>query len=356
MKKDRSKADRRDEGRSWPTAIDLFCGAGGLTTGLRQARFKVIGAVDVDPLAVKTYKLNHPRVRVWKRTIEKVTVTEVKRTLGIENRDLSLLAGCPPCEGFSSLRTLNGARKIKDPRNDLIYQFMRFVRGLKPLTVMLENVPALAEDSRIDDVCDELEELGYSYVLDVLDASKYGVPQRRRRMILLAGRLGSIEFAAEEAKSKSVRQAIGNLPGPNSSDDPLHKVSEARSDRIRELIRAIPKNGGSRLDLGTKKQLACHQTCDGFKDIYGRMAWAEVAPTITSGCVNPSKGRFLHPERNRAITLREAALLQTFPPDYKFALDRGKFAVASLIGNALPPLFVKLHAETLRSYVVDARS
>ena len=124
-------------------------------------------------------------------------------------------------------------------------------------------------------------------------------------------------------------------------------MKERRSDRIRRLIRSIPKDGGSRSALPAAQQLKCHQSTDGFKDVYGRMAWGDVAPTITSGCTNPSKGRFLHPEQDRAITAREAALLQGFPKSYEFSLKRGKSGVAEMIGNALPPEFVRRHARTI---------
>lgn len=340
-------------GRSWPTAVDLFCGGGGLTTGLRLAKFRVLGAVDSDPLAIKTFRSNHRGVKVWESPIERLPVAEVRRTLGIEKGDLDLLAGCPPCEGFSSLRTLNGNRRVRDSRNNLIFEFMRFVRGLRPKAILLENVPALATNSRIDRVLRELSSLGYWGLVDILDAARYGVPQRRRRMILVAGRLAPVEFAPELDGTRTVRDAIGSLERPSRSTDPLHSIAESRSDRIKTLIKQIPKNGGSRADLGRRKQLECHKHCDGFKDIYGRMAWDDVAPTITSGCVNPSKGRFLHPTQNRTITLREAALLQTFPPHYSFSLDEGKFAAARLIGNALPPEFVRRHAAQMHKYLSE---
>lgn len=338
----------------WPTAIDLFCGAGGLTTGLKSAHFRVLAAVDIDPLALDTYQRNHPRVELWESAIEDLDAAEVRSELGLRVGELSLLAGCPPCEGFSSIRTLNGKYAVDDVRNDLIVDFMRFVREFKPKAVMIENVPALAEDIRIDDVLDELSELGYDSVVDVLNAADYGVPQRRRRMVLLAGRFGPIDFAGIGATRKTVRDAIGSLPAPSRSHDPLHNLTENRSERIRKLIGDIPKDGGSRLDLGKRRQLGCHRRCDGFKDIYGRMKWKDVAPTITAGCMNPSKGRFLHPRADRTITLREAALLQTFPPDYYISLERGKYAAASLIGNALPPEFVRRHAQQVRRYLTRA--
>src|SRR5581483_8379026 len=184
--------------------------------------------------------------------------------------------------------------------------------------------------------------------LEVLDAVDYGVPQRRRRLVMLAVEGAVVPFAPAIAQRSTVEEAIGDLPAAGSSGDPLHDLAEHRSPEVKARIAAIPKNGGSRTDLGKAAQLACHRKTDGFKDIYGRMAWSKPAPTITSGCVNPSKGRFLHPEEDRAITLREAALLQGFPAGYTFSLDRGKFAAAAMIGNALPPPFVEAHARQIR--------
>ncbi len=331
-----------------PTAIDLFSGCGGLTLGLKQAGFDVIGAVEIDPLAVETYRLNHPEVHVWEEDIRALSIDEVKKTLNIKIGELDLLAGCPPCQGFSSVRTLNGTRKIKDERNDLVFEFFRFVEGLMPKAIMMENVPGLAKDPRLSKLKEMLRELGYDPKHDILNAADFGVPQRRRRMILIGSKIGQVDFADPDSIGLSVRFVIETLPKPASSDDPLHKVAGRRSNRIIGLIREIPKNGGSRKDLGKRRQLKCHKECDGFKDIYGRMAWDDVAPTITGGCVNPSKGRFLHPRQDREITLREAALLQSFPDDYKFSLQRGRLAVAEMIGNALPPEFIRRHASEIR--------
>ena len=162
-------------------------------------------------------------------------------------------------------------------------------------------------------------------------------------MILLAGMESKIEFAKKARCKRTVFDAIGGLPAAGKSGDKLHDLPERRTEKVKKLIRMIPKNGGSRRDLGKRRQLACHKKCDGFKDVYGRMGWGKQAPTITSGCTNPSKGRFLHPEENRAITLREAALLQTFPKDYYFPPDKGKGKVALMIGNALPIKFIEVH-------------
>lgn len=331
-----------------PTALDLFSGCGGLTEGLKQAGFRVLGAVEIDKVAAETYHLNHPAVHMWRRNILSLSVPEVMRTLALKPGELDLLAGCPPCQGFSTLRTLNGSRFVEDDRNDLVLQFRRFLKGLRPKTVMLENVPGLAVDHRMETLVAELDSCGYQSHYRVCDAADYGVPQRRKRVILLAGMGDRPRFARKSRVRKTVRDAIGSLPPAGDSGDPIHDLPEVRSGRIKRLIRRIPKNGGSRTDLPDSAQLACHQSCDGFKDVYGRMAWDAPAPTMTTGCFNPSKGRFLHPDHDRAVTMREAALLQSFPRSYEFPVGLGKVKLAEMIGNALPPAFIRLHARALR--------
>jgi DNA (cytosine-5)-methyltransferase 1 len=323
-----------------------------MTLGLKRAGFGVVGAVEIDPLAVETYRANHPEVAVWKKDIRAVPVSEVRRQLGLDLGELDLLAACPPCQGFSRMRRLNRTQAVADDRNDLILDVVRFVRCLRPKAVMFENVPGLEHDERFAKLCALLSELDYSYESCVIDAADYGVAQRRRRLLLLAVQGGSVTLGRRAQRRRTVRDAIVGLRPVGASGDVLHDLGEARSRRIRNLIAAIPKDGGSRLDLGRRRQLRCHRLCDGFKDVYGRMAWDDVAPTITGGCVNPSKGRFLHPEEHRAITLREAALLQSFPRAYHFSLTKGKFRAAELIGNALPPELVRRHALNLRRTIL----
>lgn len=337
--------------RGWPTAIDLFCGAGGLTVGLKRARFRVLAGVEIDPLAVATYRANHPRVHVWKRDIRRLPVAEICRTLGLRPGELDLLAGCPPCQGFSTIRTRNSGTPVADDRNDLVLEFGRLAKGLRPKSIMLENVPGLASDKRFTELCEILEELGYEVNHKVRNAADFGVAQRRKRLILLAGRRRPIPFPDPSGVQRTVRDLLADLPTPGTSGDPIHDIGERRSTAILKRIRAVPKNGGSRTALGDE-QLTCHTKVEGFYDVYGRMHWDKISPTITSGCINPSKGRFLHPDQDRAITLREAALLQGFPPRYKFKLDKGKYRAAELIGNALPPDLVHHHAAEIRQVLI----
>src|SRR5579884_2382913 len=308
------------------TAIDLFAGCGGLTTGLKQAGFRVLAAVEVEPKAADTYRKNHPTVLLKQANIIRVAARALMNELSLKRGKLDLLAGCPPCQGFSVLRTRNGARSAEDSRNRLIEQMLRFARVLRPRAIMMENVPKLRDHKSFGIFCEKLAELGYRITWEIKDAARYGVPQRRKRLILVAGYGLDIPLASESTMLRTVREAIGDLREAGKSGDALHDLPEKRSEKILKLIRDIPKDGGSRGDLPKDRQLSCHHRQDGFYDIYGRMAWDKVAPTITSGCHNPSKGRFLHPEQDRAITLREAALLRGFPADYAFSLRRGKFA------------------------------
>jgi DNA (cytosine-5)-methyltransferase 1 len=337
-----------------PIAVDLFCGAGGLSEGLRQAGYRLIGAVEIDALACKAYKLNHSRVRLWETDIRGLSGTAMMRALRIRRGDLDLLAACPPCQGFSRMRTKNGRRRNYDPRNDLIFDVLRMIRSMKPKSVMLENVPHITDNIRFDHFRKELASLGYQVKWGIFDTVDFAVPQRRRRLVLLASRFCEPEFAMKADGFRTVRDFIAELTPPEQSHDPLHNYSINRSRKITDLINKIPRNGGSRMALGLGNQLPCHQRINGFGDVYGRMSWDKPSPTITGGCINPSKGRFLHPDADRAITLREAALLQTFPKNYRFPLDRGRYSVAVLIGNALPPEFIRRHAMVLKGKVLAA--
>ena len=232
-------------------AVDLFSGCGGLTVGLKKAGFEVVGAVDVEPLAVETYQMNHPEVTIWTEDIRKLSGRKMMRKLGIKKRELDLLAGCPPCQGFSSIRTLNGNKTIKDDRNDLIFDFLRLIKEFMPKAVMMENVPGLLTDKRMEKLKKELKILGYHLGESptILNVAEYGVPQRRRRMILMAGRKGSIAFARKAVKLRTVRDAIEQLKPHGRSGDTLHDFPENRTARISAMISRIPKNGGSHAQL-----------------------------------------------------------------------------------------------------------
>jgi len=338
---------RIDTSRKMPTAIDLFSGCGGLSLGLRQAGYRVLAAVEVDPKAQETYRLNHPEVQLCSTDIRQLDPALLREQLGLGAGDLKLLAGCPPCQGFSRLRTRNKFASIDDPRNNLVLEFQRFAEAFRPQNILLENVPSLKGDSRFESFVAALEGMGYKCLVKVIDAADYGVPQRRKRLIMLASLSGLPSLPKPVAERSTVRKALTGMREPGDMHDALHSIPENRSEAVRRIIGLIPKDGGSRRDLPAHLVLDCHKKSSGFSDVYGRMAWDKVAPTITSGCHNPSKGRFLHPESNRTITLREAALLQGFPSDYKFVVGHGKESIALMIGNALPPPLIAAHAGSL---------
>lgn len=341
------------------TAFDVFAGAGGLTVGLQQANFRVVGAVELDLTAADTYEQNHPDTLLWKQDVKTLEVEEVLLKLNLEPGQLDLLAGCPPCQGFSSMRTRNGSIKVEDARNDLVLDFLRLVKGLRPKAVMLENVPELAKDIRMTWIMDNLQELGYYTGPDsfeIRNVKDFEVPQSRRRLILMTSLQGKIPFPKSFKDKRTVKAAIGHLPPPSESDDLIHRSVMKNGDKVLKMIKAVPLDGGSRSDLPQEMQLECHKRLKrGYFDVYGRMAWGDVSPTITGGCTNPSKGRFLHPQEHRAISLREAALLQGFPENYKFSLKRGRVIASLMIGNALPPPFVKHHAMVIARKLMNTQ-
>lgn len=331
-------------------AIDLFAGVGGLTEGMHMAGFETKMAFEIDNLASKAYKLNHVETEVITKDIRNVDIDEVRKKLNGDT--IHLLAGCPPCQGFSSMRRLNRKQEVFDERNDLINEYMRFVLELRPYTFMMENVPALEKYNLFETAVSAFIEAGYQVDYKVVNVKDYGVPQSRKRLVLVGSRLGEIKVAAPINKKVTVKEVIGDLPLPENSSDPLHSIFPRHNPQIQSLIKDIPKNGGSRKDLGYARQLKCHQKPNvGFNDVYGRLRWNDYSTTITGGCLNPSKGRFLHPEQDRCISAREAALLQSFPPSYKFPLDAPKTNIALMIGNALPPEFSKIQSRNLELHI-----
>lgn len=319
-------------------SIDLFAGCGGLSQGMHDAGFQTKVAVELVPEAARAYSMNHPDTVVLEKDIRNVKISEIKNALAGEK--LHLLAGCPPCQGFSAVRKLNKKRSVRDNRNNLVLEYFRMVKELKPLTIMMENVPGLKDYYLFKSIVKELKELGYNPKVEIVDVKKYGVPQGRRRLVMVGSLLGDIDVAKGCNEKITVRDVIYGMETPEETLDPLHKIVAKHSDAVMERIRLTPKDGGSRKDLPDSYVLECHKGKNvGFNDVYGRLRWDDHSTTITGGCLNPSKGRFLHPEQDRVLTPREAALLQSFPADYKFPLDIPKQALALLIGNALPPKF-----------------
>ncbi|HET8735422.1 MAG TPA: DNA cytosine methyltransferase [Pricia sp.] len=332
-------------------SIDLFSGIGGLSHGLKNAGFTTTHAIELDKLASRVYKRNHKTTTVISEDIRKVNVQKIKEDIG--DKPIHLLAGCPPCQGFSSIRRLNRPTPVEDERNSLIWEFVRFVKIFKPYTFMMENVPGLALDESFSEAIKELEEAGY-FPPDwkVVNVKDYGVPQSRNRLVLVGSMLAPIKVAEATGVSKSVKKAIGRLKCPEESKDKVHKIFPKHTERIFQLIKDIPLDGGSRKDLGKKRQLKCHQNENvGFHDVYGRLSWDKPSTTITGGCLNPSKGRFLHPEQNRCISAREASMLQSFPRNYKLPHDIPKTKLALMIGNALPPAFSEAQSKHIKEHI-----
>lgn len=348
------------------TAIDVFSGCGGLSLGLKQAGFKVLSAIEIDQVAANTYHQNHPEVVLKNQDVRLISGSKLLEDLGLKKGEVDLLAGCSPCQGFSRLRKY--PENCSDIRNGLILQFVRLVKEMNPKMIMMENVPGLIKSETgmavFKIALDQLVRLGYRLDYDVVDVVNYGVPEFRRRFILLGTRIKGVDIKIPEAthtspnktnKSKNqkawltVRDVIGNIPaignGERHPDIPLHFATKNKELNL-ERIRNIPKNGGSRTDLPDHLQLKCHKRYpNGYKDVYGRMTWEKPSPTLTGGCTNITKGRYIHPEQDRAITLYEAALIQTFPPDYKFYGNAGQIALQ--IGNAVPVRFGYVMAKKL---------
>jgi len=332
-------------------AIDLFCGCGGTTVGLKKAGFNVLCAVDLAEAPLRAFKANHPEVLIKQQDIQTINLKKLSKELSLKKKQLDILAGCPPCQGFSSMRTKNGRFEINDERNNLITEFYRFTKALLPKTVMLENVPGLATSWQFDRFLKKMEKLKYYGEFKVLNAKNYGVAQSRRRLIYVAGYKKKIKLTNQQFQEITVKEKIGHLPKVGQTEDWVHNIPENRTQRIKELISLIPKDGGSRTSLPDKYVLPCHKrNPTSFTDVYGRMSWNKVSPTITGGCSNPSKGRFLHPEENRCITMREASLLQGFPENYIFPSGLTKTQLSLMIGNALPAPFIAAHAKELAEF------
>lgn len=343
------------------SAVDLFCGAGGLTHGLIQSGIRVEAGIDIDMQAAHAFLTNNPGTEFLRWDVERKNYPSVQRLF--RPGAIRLLAGCAPCQPFSKLT--NGST-IHDAW-DLLDNFGRFVRGILPELVTMENVPELQErGSKVyRRFVGTLEACGYSVARQIVNCEKYGVPQRRRRLVLLASRLGEIAIPEGRyripSQWKTVRQAIGDLrplaAGEEDPDDPLH-VASLLSPLNLERIRATPHDGGTWKHWPDRLVLPCHRRITGktYGSIYGRMWWDRPGPTMTTLCMGLGNGRFGHPEQDRAITLREAALLQSFPHNYEFWPRSEKLnrkAVGRMIGNALPPKIAKFLGEALMAHIRD---
>lgn len=347
-----------------PTLIDLFSGAGGVTQGFKNLGFNVLAAVESDPIAAHSYHVNHPEVRTITDDIRRVDPKKLMKACDLKRGQLTVLSVCAPCQPFSRQTRMHGL----ETRTKLVLQMLRFVAVMRPQYAIMENVPGLskgANKSVLDTLLKVLrEKLKYSVVgPTVVDAVNYGVPQFRKRLILLCSRDGTslqmptkTHTAPHNAEKfsltpwRTVGNAFTNLEaltaGQQSNSDPLHRARQHSALNLERLAH-IPPNGGSRDSLPDHLQLACHKSIvDGYHDVYGRMDANRPANTLTTGCTNITRGRFAHPLEDRAITTREAARLQTFPDSYHFC--GGYDQISSQIGNAVPVLLAEAIAAVLR--------
>lgn len=333
------------------TAIDIYCGSGAVTEGLKAEGISVIAAIDNDPIACATYRLNHPEVHLLESDIRTVNPIEIRSRIRLADR-LDFLIVCAPCQPFSSQ---NRKRAVNDERAILILEGLKFVSVFRPKLIFFENVPGIAVSGPLQNLRRNLEELGY--VLSEpknINAADCGVPQRRERCIMIAAKnqeiINTFYGSIRVQSSVTVRQTIGGLrplcSGEHDPEDPLH-FARKHQPLVLQRMNHIPQDGGSRSSLPAELELECHKGRKNvFPDVYGRMKWDDVAPTLTTGCTDVTKGRFAHPRDNRAITLREAALLQSFPPHYHFYGNSGQ--IARQIGNAVPVNMIRALAPSLK--------
>jgi DNA (cytosine-5)-methyltransferase 1 len=331
--------------KGMPTALDLFAGAGGATQGLRDAGFDVVAAVENDRSAAVTWRMNHPGLLV-EEDIRDIDAADMLRQLRLRPGQIDLLKACPPCQGFSSLR---GRRPPDKRQNDLVLDALRLVDGTKPKAVLLENVPGLRSDPRFETLALGMRARGYTLRDYLVEASALGVPQRRRRLVVIAihglatplpDRFDALIPVAARRAAMTAGEALAALAAELAPGDPWHRWRQS-SDIVARRIRAVPVNG-TRFDLPEDLRLACHERLKGPRGTpvraatgsYGRVRAEQPAPTMTTRCTTPASGPFIHPTEHRGLSLREAAALQTFPASYRW--HGGHDSVERQIGNALP--------------------
>jgi len=333
--------------------IDLFSGAGGTGLGFQQAGFTILAALERDNSAATTYE-NNLDIEPWVGDIGDITPVDFRQQTGLAPGVLDVLVGCPPCQGFTRMRNAAGAG---DERNALVARYLEFVLEFRPRFVLFENVPGIIRTTHgqvyYRQLVEGLRAAGYAVRREEVNAADYGVPQHRRRVIVLGGRNqeappfperthgnpdGSQVFLGARHPWRTVRMAIEGYPelvaGEIHPTIPNHRARRLGL-RVATFIAAVPEDGGSRTDVPWALWLECHRRQDGHHDVYGRLRWDTPANVITSGCTNVSKGRFVHPVQNRGLTPREAAALQGFPDDFVFYGNIE--SISAQIGNAVPP-------------------
>lgn len=340
--------------------VDLFCGIGGLSYGFRKEGFRVVAGVDSDASCAYAFETNVGG-RFVCADIREMTDKELVSLFPRSKGRLKILIGCAPCQPFSMYtdRYRKGGRR-RDVQWRLLEDFARAIRVTSPDVVSMENVARVTRHAVFKQFVKDLEDRGYAITHQLVRAQHYGVPQRRTRLVLLASRYEEIDLIQPTCKDapRTVRDAIGHLPsikaGESHPKDRLHKtrrLSQLNQKRLRAT-----KQGGSWKDWDSGLQLACHRREEGrsFRSVYGRMRWDMPAPVITTQCLGIGNGRFGHPTQDRAISIREAALLQSFPAGFKFVAPRAPVVgvkLARQIGNAVPPLLGRAIAKSIRVHL-----
>lgn len=337
------------------TCVDLFCGAGGLTHGMIQGGIKVTAGIDTDPTCRFPYEENNDGAQFIEKDITEIRSKEIE---GLYNKNsIRVLAGCAPCQPFSTYS--HRYDNERDGKWALLNEFDRIVRDVKPEIVTMENVPAILKHRVFEDFVTTLKRRRYSVWYGVVNCSEYGVPQSRKRTVLLASKHGPIILIDKtHKKPKTVRQAIGRLRSIEAGDqaprDKMHRSATLTKKNLKRIRSSKP--GGTWRDWPKELIAECHKRDGGksFPSVYGRMEWDKVAPTMTTQCYGFGNGRFGHPEQDRAISLREAAILQGFPRNYKFIpsdQDAEFRNLGRLIGNAVPVDLGRVIAQSIVNHV-----
>ncbi len=344
---------------------DFFSGCGGASRGFFDAGMDIAFALDNDHDAQRTFRKNFPSVKFESADIRKTSIDYVRSLVDAERPNPVLFCGCAPCQPFTKQNTIRPVRK-GDDRVPLLDYFATFVKRCQPDIVFVENVPGLQKFSRrtqpFGGFIQGLESLGYRIDYRPVSLMKYGVPQSRRRLILLASRHGPIDLPPEtngpgtrNPRYETVRKWIGDLPsiaaGEEHPDIPNHRAA-ALSERNLERMRATPEGGGHK-DWPERLRLDCHRKFIGYSDVYGRMSWDRPASGLTTRCISYSNGRFGHPAQDRAISIREAACLQTFPPEFLF--EGGLVSMSRQIGNAVPVQLARIVGQHVIRHLKDVQ-
>jgi DNA (cytosine-5)-methyltransferase 1 len=337
-------------------AIDLFCGIGGLSYGLKQSGIKIKAGIDTDESCRYAFETNC-KAKFINQDILKITGDELNSLYGKDA--IKVLVGCAPCQPFSSYSYKNNSQQ--DPRWILLNEFSRLIKEVKPVVVSMENVPTLLNFKKAPvflNFVESLKQGGYFVWYNIVYAPDYGIPQKRKRLVLLASKKGEIKLLPSTHSAEnyvSVKNAIGDLAklksGEISPNDFLHRASKLSAKNLKRIKQSKP--GGSwKTDWDEDLKLACHKNEKGktYVSIYGRMRWDEPSPTMTTLCTGIGNGRFGHPEQNRSITLREASIFQSFPKNYQFVRKPEDLKITQLsrhIGNAVPPKLGKIIGQSI---------